>query len=545
MNKLINKKHRLNTRGSAMGHYCISKTWKWILLIAVLLFIIVIRIRLLDFPLERDEGEYAYFGQLILQGILPYDIAYNMKFPGTYYAYAMIMALFGQTIQGIHMGLLLVNIISTILIFLLSKELVNNTVAIVSCVTYAVLSLNASVLGFAAHATHFVILPAIAGFLVLLKAFDSDRRKYYFYSGALLGTAFIMKQSGIFFCMFGFFAIVSNHIYSKQPEHRKAVFDLFVFSLSAFIPTFLILVLLYRGGVLDKFWFWTITYLAKYGSQIPLSVAPIKFAKSMLYVVDGYYLLWIASLLGLPLIFSYSKLKNKRILILLFVFFSFLSICPGFYFRPHYFITLLPSVGILAGISFDYLNSRLVKNVYLVIILFFVMVLSGINEQKAYLFIESPTKLCRKIYGGNPFPESIKIAKFIQSRSDKNDTVAVMGSEPQIYFYSKRHSATGYIYVYGLMEKHHYSLYMQKEMAREIESSSPKFFVSVQVPTSWLKRPDSECYIFDWFHRYILEKYEIVGVADIFSDMTIYKWEDEAAAYKPKSKSNVIVYKKK
>jgi len=43
----------------------------------------LIRFRLRDMPLERDEGEYAYAGQLILEGIPPYHLAYNMKFPGT------------------------------------------------------------------------------------------------------------------------------------------------------------------------------------------------------------------------------------------------------------------------------------------------------------------------------------------------------------------------------------------------------------------------------------------------------------------------------
>jgi len=63
-----------------------------------------VRLRLLNFPLERDEGEYAYAGQLILQGIPPYELAYNMKFPGTYLAYAFIMALFGQTPAGTLFG---------------------------------------------------------------------------------------------------------------------------------------------------------------------------------------------------------------------------------------------------------------------------------------------------------------------------------------------------------------------------------------------------------------------------------------------------------
>jgi len=34
-------------------------------------------------------GEYAYAGQLILQGVPPYKEAYNMKLPGTYAAYAV------------------------------------------------------------------------------------------------------------------------------------------------------------------------------------------------------------------------------------------------------------------------------------------------------------------------------------------------------------------------------------------------------------------------------------------------------------------------
>jgi hypothetical protein len=89
--------------------------------------VIAIRIRLLGIPLERHEGEYAYAGQLMLQGIPPYKLAYNMKFPGTYAAYAVIMSIFGQTIVGIHMGFLLVNATTIALIFLLGRRLTNST----------------------------------------------------------------------------------------------------------------------------------------------------------------------------------------------------------------------------------------------------------------------------------------------------------------------------------------------------------------------------------------------------------------------------------
>jgi len=98
----------------------------WLFLAAIFLgLVIAIRIRLLGIPLERDEGEYAYSGQLLLQGIPPYQLAYNMKFPGTYAAYALITAIFGQTIIGIHLGLLLINMASVLLIFLLGRQLID------------------------------------------------------------------------------------------------------------------------------------------------------------------------------------------------------------------------------------------------------------------------------------------------------------------------------------------------------------------------------------------------------------------------------------
>src|SRR6478672_13124445 len=82
----------------------------WICLGLILLFVVAVRIRVLPVPLERDEGEYAYAGQLILEGIPPYQLAYNVKLHGIYAAYAMVIAVFGQTPFGVHLGLLLVNL---------------------------------------------------------------------------------------------------------------------------------------------------------------------------------------------------------------------------------------------------------------------------------------------------------------------------------------------------------------------------------------------------------------------------------------------------
>src|SRR6516162_6814086 len=121
----------------------------WLIVGLAILFVVFIRVRLRDMPLERDEGEYAYAGQLMLQGVPPYKEAYNMKLPGTYAAYAVIMAVLGQSPAGIHFGLMLVNLASIVLMFLLGRRLLDDAAGVVAAVSYALMSLSPSVLGLA------------------------------------------------------------------------------------------------------------------------------------------------------------------------------------------------------------------------------------------------------------------------------------------------------------------------------------------------------------------------------------------------------------
>ena len=144
--------------------------WPWLILLVVVLLTGFIRFRLLEMPLERDEGEYAYAGQLILQGIPPYELAYNMKLPGTYYAYAAGMAIFGQTVSGVHLTLMVVNSLIIVLVFLLGRKLVGVTAGLVAGASYGALSVSPMVYGTAAHANFFVLLFALPATMLLWRA---------------------------------------------------------------------------------------------------------------------------------------------------------------------------------------------------------------------------------------------------------------------------------------------------------------------------------------------------------------------------------------
>ncbi|HTR40241.1 MAG TPA: glycosyltransferase family 39 protein, partial [Pseudomonadales bacterium] len=182
---------------------------RWLALVVLIvsaLLIISVRARLFDFPLERDEGEYAYLGQLILGGFPPYELASNMKMPGIYLAYAAIMAVFGQTAAGIHLGLLLVHLMTLGILFLVARHFLDLYGAAIAVIAYGMMILSPSYLGLAGHATHFVVLPALAGTWILLK--KNGRLSACFVAGFLFGIAFLMKQTGaIFGCWGGIYLI--------------------------------------------------------------------------------------------------------------------------------------------------------------------------------------------------------------------------------------------------------------------------------------------------------------------------------------------------
>jgi hypothetical protein len=237
------------------------------------------------------------------------------------------------------------------------------------------------------------------------------------------------------------------------------------------------------------------------------------------------------------------RTRDSALFATMFLVFSFLAACPGFYFREHYFILMLPAVALLAGAAVaaavDHLSGALP-----VIILAGVVVISVI-PQRYYFFHMGNMELSRRLYGPNPFPEAIAVADYIKNHSSRDARVAVLGSEPEIYFYAQRHSATDYIYTYALVEPQPYALQMQDEMIRDIEAVRPEYIVAVNVTTSWLFQPTSPMRIFSWFADYGPKHYDLVGIVDIVSTThTVYQW-DNAAAYQPRSPYFLRIFKRR
>lgn len=532
-----------------------SRRTRIIFLLLFILLFSAIRFRLRQMPLERDEGEYAYAGQLILQGVPPYELAYNMKLPGTYAAYALFMAVLGQSPAGIHLGLLLMNAATILLVYVLSRELFGGLAGLVAAATFGLLSTSASVMGLAAHATHFVVFDAMAGFVVLLRAVgcsQDERKQYWLYliAGLLFGLAFVMKQPGLLFCLFAALFLIKSE-WTPPIVWPKLIGRLGTLVAGMSLPYALTCMVLWKAGVFRKFWFWTVSYAAQYGTVNTLSVGLREFRISFPRVIEHSVLIWIIAAIGISALWWHADARRHRIFVLGFVVFSVLAVCPGLYFREHYFILMLPALSLLTGIAVrsafyglgERTNSGFVASLPALgfAVVFAIVLLS----QYELLFELDPSSAARFIYGAQPFEQAVVIGDYIRNNSQPGARVAVLGSEPEIYFYAHRHSATGYIYTYPLMETQSYAAKMQDEMISQIEAARPEFVVMVWFPMSWLRTEDSNDHILDWAKDYLMSRYDVVGVADMENeDSTIYHWGAEAITYAARPPYVLYLYRR-
>ncbi|HET9251983.1 MAG TPA: glycosyltransferase family 39 protein [Candidatus Eisenbacteria bacterium] len=524
------------------------------------------RLKAIDIPLERDEGEYAYGGQLLLQGVPPYAAAYNMKFPGIYAAYAVILAVFGESTRGIHLGLLVVNAASILLVYVLGAWLSGRLAGVIAAASYALLSASPSVLGLAGHATHFVVLTCLAGVWLLIRARDRDGLGTLVAGGFALGLALLMKQHAVFFALFGLAHVGWSSRAGRGLPWSRVVSRAGAVALGILLPVAGTLVYLGAAGVHDRFWFWCVEYARVYAGQVSPSEGWASFLHHFPRAVGPALPLWLLALAGLIAMARRGR-RDRALWITGFTLASFAATIPGFWFREHYFIVLLPAVAMLAGGYLVGMTEVLSRDrlppawrAALCALVFLLASAPAAGSLRA-LLAKSPEEMSRALYGSNPFPESVSIARYIASNSGPDARVAVLGSEPQIYFHSGRRSATGYIYTYGLMERvpgprdpatgkptwlpQPYARRMHEEMIREIEAAEPEYIVFVQVYTSWLANPESDQHIMEWSRGYVAERYDLVGTADILENDTEYRWGHEAASSEPRSEERMYVFRLK
>jgi hypothetical protein len=197
--------------------------------------------------------------------------------------------------------------------------------------------------------------------------------------------------------------------------------------------------------------------------------------------------------------------RNQILFAAGFLFFSIFGVAIDFNFREHYFILLLPALGLFVGLAIVALQYATANRFFKIIPPLVCLAILGwtVYAQREFYFQLPANTISRIVYSGDtPFTDMPAVGDYIRTNSSTDATIAVIGSEPEIYFYAHRHPATGYLYMYALMEPQPFATQMQYEMMSEIKTNKPEFLVYITNPDSWNVRPKSDPTILKWFANY-------------------------------------------
>ena len=171
----------------------VERTARWacaVLLLTAISAFVLVRVPLISVPLERDEGEYAYIAQRLLEGEVPYRDAFDQKPPATFFVYAAALRLFGPSVEGIHLFLHAWTAVTALALFGCVRRRGGPLAAAFAALLFSVLSANPKLTGNAANTELFMLLPMVSSVYCLLRALDSPTQPWWWIvSGALAATA--------------------------------------------------------------------------------------------------------------------------------------------------------------------------------------------------------------------------------------------------------------------------------------------------------------------------------------------------------------------
>lgn len=520
----------------------------------VLVLIFFIRKNFLTIPFERDEGAYAYSGRLILDGAIPYKDIGSQRLDGVFYAYAVIVGVFGYSVKALHVAFLIMNMGSAVMLFFFTRKLSNNLAALAASVFFALLSMTASASGFTIQSEHIVIFLIISAFLSILHFFDKKKIWQIILAGILFSFAFQIKQTSFFYGFLAGALLIYKEIFVDKTNFKKLLLIIFIFCASILIPILLDLFVIYKNGAWPDFKLWFFDIRNQYTSLITFEKGLEYLKGSFNAIYNNYKFFWIISFIGSLIIFFTSLPLWKKFLVAGLNIAGFLTVVPGYHYYGHYFLQWIPAVCLSAAIFVYSIQDILKKKLKLKsgtsvipLILIILPVITNLSSLNKYYFNPNHTQILREVYGINPFPESKIIADKLNTLMKPEDKLAVFGTEIQMYVYTNKKSPSRFAGSGALLEfPVAQSKDWQIEFIGDVEKATPKYLVFFSHPISWMANPKTENLIFPWFDKFTASNYKLIGFADMLGNTTNYVWEPDIDMTNnpPKSKYKIFVFER-
>ena len=490
-------------------------------------------------PFERDEGEYAYSAWILRQGILPYLNAFLQKPPLIIYTY-----LLGQLIHPTALWtarlLAAFFLAGTVILTGLTarKEFENEPgggVGIIAMYLALPMILFPVLTPFAANTERFMLLPLMG--LLALYAFNRTGRSGapWFWGGVLSALAILYKPIAL--PAISYIFIVWAYEFKNSQGNSKCLYRNLLLALTGIILTSaLVLGYFILNGAGGALWDTAVVFNRLYAQSFGLG-----FSSFMNYLARFWRYQWI--LFIITAWYLVKRPPRARFYLGLIVV-SLLTI----YTTPigHYYILLMPFWSIIIAVGIAKLGQDLNKllgwknSAAWLTAATLLLILWPIREQ----FLSSPVRLNEWVYGDvNPFIDSPEVARHVSALSSPRDRIFVAGSEPQIYYYAQRRSASRFVITYPLNFSTAKREDYQKEAAGDLAENPPEIIVVSHHANTSLWEPGSPGFFIESLNRLLSEQYRLTG-GTVWKGGGEYSWQ-EPLSQKDIPSAGFMVFKRK
>lgn len=442
----------------------------WFLLLVSLFFFLLRFPSLFEPYWYGDEGIYQAMALAINKGHILYTQIYDNKPPFLYLLYA----LFNGDQFVLRLLSLVSGITATILLYILAKTLFQNNRKAAATTAVVFVSIFATPLleGNIANAENFMLpLIIVAGLLVYTSAniqrhsirvlahiqttpITSLVSNPLFYAGLLLSIAFLFKIVALFdtaaFTLFLFFLIFPEHLSALKQKQTYLVlgrsFIPFLLGFSA--PILLSAGIFYIQGAFFEF----------FKASFMQNVGYVGYSNTF-FIPQGFLFLKLGFLfITTAILFLYRKTLPAPLLFLyLWVLWGLFN--TFFSGRPylHYVLVLIPSFSLLAGAAVWDTTHRAKHITALMILLTIILVQFSFYSKVVPYYTMffgylkgtvSPEKY-QGFFDGNT-PTDYKIAQFVKTHLEPEDTIYVWGNNAQLYKLVEKAPMTKYVVAYHI-----------------------------------------------------------------------------------------------
>lgn len=427
------------------------------LLLALACVLFVVRVPSLAQPMGADQGLYAYVGETIRAGGLPYRDAWDQKPPAIHVTYAAMRTLLPRSAAVPAADLLIAGVVAALL-WALGSSIAGGRVGGWAAIVFLLLSNPAFArlggVSVRAQCETFIAAAVTAAFLCLARSRVKHTDGNILAAGFLFGIAFTFKYNAAAYVLAGLFALYA--------WGRLTLPTLIRLAAGALVPVVSFVAWFAFGRALSDLYDATILYNVRYSGETyegPLHAVayllsfPVRHAR-----VDA---LWLVGGAGCAILLVAARRGLPRLIPVAWTAAACLSIAiNGSRDLPQYFVQAAPALALAAawGATFVRTRSLMLNGVIAIVVLVAVYRVNDFNK-----LVDNTWHDTRYLLGRSTWAEHLarygdrstrkysaqamdELGSFIRERTAVSDTIYIFGFSSGAYVNAGRMSASRFFW---------------------------------------------------------------------------------------------------